>query len=133
MQTREKILLCAAGYLIAIVLWFSGASQALTDHQTVSDELDKKSKEQTDLKIKLSDQARQQQENQKIKAEIDQLRGSVPKSPDIDILVIDLEKMCLDSHLDLVSVEEPDKDKLKATESAEEASNQPPKVSGAVS
>lgn len=125
MQTREKMLLCVIGYIIAVVLWFSGASQALTEHQAKTDELDAKLKEQTELKIKLSDLSRLQQEKVKLEGEIDQLRGSVPKSPDIDILIIDLEKMALESGLDLVSVEEPDKDKLRATEAADqEASTQ---------
>jgi Tfp pilus assembly protein PilO len=125
MQTREKILLCVVGYIIAVVLWFSGASQALTEHQTKSDELDAKLKEQTELKIKLSDLSRLQQEKVKLEGEIDQLRGSVPKSPDIDILIIDLEKMALESGLDLVSVEEPDKDKLRATEAADQEAAAP--------
>lgn len=127
MQTREKILLCVIGYIIAVVLWFSGASQALTEHQTKTDELDAKLKEQTELKIKLSDLSRLQQEKVKLEGEIDQLRGSVPKSPDIDILIIDLEKMALESGLDLVSVEEPDKDKLRATEAADQEAAAPAK------
>lgn len=132
MQTREKMIICAAGYLIAGALWFSVTSPALTDTATKTEDLNSKTKEHTDLKIKLSGLARLEKERQTLESEIDRLRGSVPKSPDIDILIIDLEKMCLDSGLDLVSIGEPDKEKLRAIEGADDAAPAP-KVSSVIS
>jgi hypothetical protein len=131
MATREKLLLSIGGYLIAIALWFLVAQPSLTEVQTKMEDLSGKQKKQTELKIKLADNARLLKEKQVLEGDIEQLRGSVPKSPDIDILIIDLEKMCLDSGLDLVSVEEPDKDKLRLMEQPEESTSPtPPKVSG---
>lgn len=135
MQTREKIILCTAGYLVAVGLWFGVAQGALSEAQARAEELENKKKEATELSIKLKDKVHLQKEHDDLTRDIEQVRGSVPKNPDIDLLVIDLEKMCLDSGLDLVSVEEPDKEKLRASEAAgeEPASLPQPKVSGAVS
>lgn len=38
---------------------------------------------------------------------IDKLRGSVPKAPDIDLLTIDLERMCKDAGMNMVAIQTP--------------------------
>ncbi len=137
MKRNEKILVCAVAYLAAGGLWFAVASPAFNDSQQKSTELAAKTQENTELKIKLSDNARLQREHQQLQAEIDQLRGSVPKSPDVDVLIIDLEKMVLDAGMDIVSIDTPTPEKLKQVEESqgEEAPATPgaPRVSQAVS
>lgn len=120
MQAREKILICAGAYLMAATVWFTVASPAFTEAQEQMKQLADKNKENAELKLKLLELVQVEQEKRSLQNEIEQLRSAVPKSPDIDLLMIDLEKLCLDSGLDVVSLEEPDKDKLKQTELAQE-------------
>ncbi len=120
MKRNEKILVCAVAYLAAGGLWFAVASPAFNDSQQKSTELAAKTQENTELKIKLSDNARLQREHQQLQAEIDQLRGSV-----------------LDAGMDIVSIDTPTPEKLKQVEESqgEEAPATPgaPRVSQAVS
>jgi Tfp pilus assembly protein PilO len=119
MQFRDKILLCGAPYLVAGFLWFGVTSPALVADQEKNGELAEKQKEHIDLTTRLSDVQRQQEERARLDREIGDLRGSVPKSPDIDILLIDLEKMCLSSNMDIVGIEPPEKEKEKLAQESE--------------
>lgn len=113
MQTREKILICALPTVLAAVMWFAVTSQAVTDWQAKDQELKDKSKEQVVLKSKIASLNKLKNDQKRLEVDIESLRASVPKSADIDLLMIDLEKMCLESGMDLVSVQPPGKDKLK--------------------
>lgn len=113
MQTREKILVCALPFVLAAVMWFAVTSQAVTDWQAKDQELKDKAKEQIVLKSKIANLNKLKNDQKKLEVDIESLRSSVPKSADIDLLMIDLEKMCHESGLDLVSVKPPAKDKLK--------------------
>ncbi len=113
MQTREKILIAALPSVLAAVMWFAVTSQAVTDWQAKDQELKDKAKEQVVLKSKIANLNKLKNDQKMLEVTIESLRASVPKSADIDLLIIDLEKMCLESGMDLFSVEPPGKDKLK--------------------
>lgn len=113
MQTREKILIAALPSVLAAVMWFAVTSQAVTDWQAKDQELKDKAKEQVVLRSKIANLNKLKNDQKMLEVTIESLRASVPKSADIDLLMIDLEKMCLESGMDLVSVEPPGKDKLK--------------------
>lgn len=113
MQTREKILTCALPSVLAAVMWFGVTSQAVTDWQAKDQELKDKDKEQVVLKSKIASLNKLKNDQKRLEVDIEALRASVPKAADIDLLMIDLEKMCLESGMDLVSVQPPGKDKLK--------------------
>lgn len=119
MQVREKVLLCGMPYLVAGYLWFALTNPALMSGQDKNSQLAEKQKEQIELKTKLFDMARLEKEHARLEKEIADLRGSVPKSPDIDILLIDLEKMCLESGMEVVAVEPPEKEKQKTFDEEE--------------
>ncbi len=119
MQTREKVVVCAAPYLVGGYLWFALASPAMVSNQEKEAELVEKRREQIEISSRLFDVKHQQEERARLDREIGDLRGSVPKSPDIDILLIDLEKMCLDSNMDIVAIEPPERDKAKQAEEQE--------------
>ena len=108
MQLRDKILLCALPYAVAGYAYFALASPAMVANQEKEVELADKRREQIELSTRLLEVKRQQEEKARLDREIGDLRGSVPKSADIDILLIDLEKMCLDSNMDMVAIEAPD-------------------------
>ncbi len=113
MQTREKILIAALPSVLAAVMWFAVTSQAVTDWQSKEQELKDKAKEQVVLKSKIANLNKLKNDQKMLEVNIESLRASVPKSADIDLLMIDLEKMCLESGMDLVQVQPPGKDKLK--------------------
>lgn len=113
MQLREKILVCALPFALAAVMWFAVTSQAVTDWQAKDQELKDKSKEQVVLRSKINNLNKLKNDQKKLEVDIEALRASVPKSPDIDLLMIDVERMCHESGMDLVSVRPPAKDKLK--------------------
>lgn len=113
MQTREKILICALPFALAAVMWFGVTSQAVTDWQAKEQELKEKAKEQIVLKSKIASLNKLKNDQKSLELDIETLRSSVPKTADIDLLMIDLEKMCLDSGLDLVRLQPPGKDKMK--------------------
>lgn len=113
MQTREKVLIAALPLFLAIVMWFAVTSQAVTDWQNKDQELKDTAKEQLVLKSKIASLNKLKDDQKKLELDIEALRSAVPRSPDIDLLMIDLEKMCHESSMDLVSLKPPDKEKLK--------------------
>ena len=126
MQTRDKVILCAVPFLTSGYLWFSLVNPALLAGQDKSNELAEKKKQQIELKTKLFELARLEKEKSTLTNEVEDLRGSVPKNADMDILMIDLEKMCLESGMDIISVEEPEKQKQQQLEKIEEESHAHP-------
>lgn len=115
-QTREKIVLCVVPYLLGGYLWVSVTSPVFTERQEKDTQLNKKRHEQIELETKLHDITRLQKEKGELERSIQSLRSSVPKSPDTDVLLIDLENMAAVSGVDLVAIEPPEKDELKQME-----------------
>lgn len=120
MQLREKIMVTALLYLAGGYMWVSLASPAFMQNQDKNTELDGKKKEQAELKVKLANLATLQREQVELSKQIDELRGSVPKSPDSDILVIDLERMALASQLDILAFGPPEKEKEQMASDTEQ-------------
>jgi|GEM_PF-2224195 len=113
MQTREKILVAALPLVLAVVMWFAVTSQAVTDWQNKDQELKDTEKEQLVLKSKIASLNKLKDDQKKLELDIESLRSAVPKSPDVDLLMIDLERMCQETGMDLVSLKPPNKEKLK--------------------
>jgi Tfp pilus assembly protein PilO len=119
MQVKYKIVLCVAPYLVAVGTWFGLTNQSITDWQDKGKELDEKTQEQADLKSKLTQLNSVEKEKNSLDGEIQQLRASVPKNPDVDVLIIDMEKMALESDVDIVSIGKPTDSSMKAMSEAE--------------
>lgn len=130
MGLRDKILLCFVPFLLAAILWFSLASQAYTDWQEKDKQIEEKNQQQTQLRGKMANLARVNKEITALNLDIDSLRSAVPKSPDLDILLIDLEKMCLDSSMDLVAVDKPDAKSLSDTQAQDAEAKELASASG---
>ena len=125
MPFRDKILFCLVPYLLAFILWFSLAGQAFSDWQDKDKQISEKSKEEVDLRTRLFQLTKLQKQKTQLLSDIEQLRSAVPKSPNLDILLIDLEKMCLSSGMDLVGVEKASEKKIAdmTASDAEDESN----------
>ena len=71
-------------------------------------------KEQLDLKLK--DKQRIEREKQTLVSDIASLRNAVPKTPNLDLLLIDLEKLAVQANVDMIGVETPTSEDLKASQ-----------------
>ncbi len=110
MDPRVKALIVVLPLLIAAYVGFSLLMPALDESGAKDKAIEEKRVERDgyDTKIKAGSQvsAKQNQLNKEIAA----LRDSVPKAPDIDLLTIDLEKMCKDAGMNMVAIQGPKSD-----------------------
>ncbi len=112
MQTHEKIILCALLYLIPGYFLFSATIPAYITVQDQKNQLEKKRQQENELKSQLLQLRQLKKEHVFLENEIEMLRKQVPAKVNWDILTIDLEKLCLSSGLDMVSIQPPEKSKL---------------------
>ncbi|MBI4532916.1 MAG: hypothetical protein HY711_03130 [Candidatus Melainabacteria bacterium] len=120
MQAKEKVLICAFPYLAGGALWFALTNPAFMAAQDKNNELAEKKKEHVELTTKLAELARLEKEHKSLEEDIQHLRNSVPKSPDLDLFLVDFEKMCLELGMDIISIESPEREKQKLSESVEQ-------------
>jgi Tfp pilus assembly protein PilO len=112
MDIKIKALLAIAPFGIAVAVGTSLAMPAYNDYIAKSDQVDAKKTEQEQLQAKLSGKAKLQRDKAEIEKAVEGLRGSVPKKPELEILNMDLERMCDESGMDMVAFKEPDKEVL---------------------
>lgn len=116
MDLKVKIGICVAPYLLAVALWFVLTGPAFSIFQEKTTELDSKTRERDETKRQLKGLINIENQAKKVEADIEVLRASVPKDPQLDILIIDLERMCKESHIEVVSIEPPEQEKIKEAE-----------------
>ncbi len=119
MRTSYKILLCTVLFLFAAAISCFRVYPAFVEVEQKSADVKQRVDENRDLLKKLQDKKKTQEERNKLETQIQALRGSVPKSPELDLLVLDLEKLCHDCNLDLVGVENPDTEMLSQIKASE--------------
>ena len=105
MRTSYKIFLCVSLFVLALLVLATKVYPAFSELQAKVKENRDAATENASLLKKLDDRTRAQSENQSLESQIQSLRGSVPKSPELDLFVLDLEKLCQSCNLDLVGVE----------------------------
>lgn len=113
MDVKTKILICVLPILGAAGIGFGLVMPAYEEFSLKAKAVDDKKTEHQDLQAKLADRAKIQREMKDLNASVDQLRAAVPKKPELEILNIDLEKMCNESGMDMISFTEPDVETLK--------------------
>jgi len=121
MDLRTKAILCIVPFLVAAYVGFALAAPAVQLWQEKAAAVEEKRKEHEDLENKLRAKAKIQKEKADLNAAIDKLRDSVPKRPELELLNIDLEKMALESGIDIITFKEMDKDGLKTAGIQDEA------------
>jgi len=107
--------LLALGIFGSSVVW-----PIYLEYQQQTAELDSKKHENEILLNKLKAKNRAESERHNLETEIGTLRGAVPKSPELDLFLIDLDKMCNNAGVDLIAVEDPDPETVKAIDVSEE-------------
>ncbi|HEY9792656.1 MAG TPA: hypothetical protein V6D22_19805 [Candidatus Obscuribacterales bacterium] len=121
MDFKMKIVCAVAPFGIAAAVGFSLLQPAFQDYTEKAQNVDTRKHDSEELTAKLADRGKIMKEKTELEAAIESLRGSVPKDPGLDILNIDLEKMALDSGLDLISITAPNKEVLKKAGIADDA------------
>lgn len=120
MGRNYKILLCLGLFLGALMVGYFDVYPAFVDSQAKAVDL-KQREESNQLLVKqLQKKHLAEAEKTKLESDIQLLHGAVPKSPELDLLVLDLEKICTSCDLDLVGVENPDAEVLKQLSASEE-------------
>lgn len=110
MDPRIKALVVLFPFIIAGYVGFSLLQPALEECSTKDTTIGEKTKEKDDLDLKLTNASKVSAKKIQLEQEIDKLRGSVPKSPEIDLLTIDLERMCKDAKMNMVGILAPKTD-----------------------
>lgn len=113
MNVKTKVFLCLAPYLAAAGCAFGVLTTAIQESDETRQALEGLQSEQETLSKKSFAAIKAQQKKAELEKEISSLRNAVPKSPDIDLLNIDLEKMANESGINLVSFVPPDQETLK--------------------
>jgi len=120
MRNSYKILLCVSFFVIAVTILTTKDYPAFSELQLKAKEVGTSTQENAVLLKKLNERQRAEQEKQTLEGQIQSLRGSVPKRPELDLLVLDLEKLCQACDLDLVGVENLGSDALLQIKNADE-------------
>jgi Tfp pilus assembly protein PilO len=128
MDIKMKALVCFAPFGIAIAVGTSLAAPAYDQYNQRAANVDDKKKEVEELDQKLVNKNKIARQTVELQQAIDALRNAVPKYPDVELLAIDLEKMALESGLEVIAIKEPDKETLK--KAGLEAPEPPPEAAG---
>lgn len=122
MDIRIKALLAAFPFIIAAYVGFSMLQPAMDDANAKESQVSEKQSENEKLQTQLQGSKTVNQRLTQLTQEIEGLRQSVPKTPDTDLLAIDLEKMCRDAGMNMVAFL-PDKDREDSSAKAAAADN----------
>jgi len=107
MDIRIKLVLVAFPFIVAAYVGFSMLQPAMEEAKTKEAAVTEKDTENEGYKTKLAGSSKISQRQVELRQQIDQLRNSVPKEPDNDLLLIDVEKMCKDAGMSLISFTSP--------------------------
>lgn len=110
MSLPIKIVLAVMPFLVAVAVGILYLQPAIDELTAKSTQVDEKNKEKEDFTTKLNGEKKVQAKKMSLESEINNLRQAVPKQPDLELLTVDLEKMCKDSGIDLVSIQPPKTD-----------------------
>ncbi len=121
MTGRTRVLSCLLTFVITFAIAYAGIYPAFSELQLRTANLKDKQAENQQYLNKLTARSRAEIEKRNLETQIENLRKSVPKEPELDLVMLDLEKMCADSHIDMVGVENIEAEalaKLQATDKA---------------
>ncbi len=133
MNVKLKIVVAILPFGMAAAIGASLAAPAYDEYTLKAEQVAAKKAEQEDMSAKLAGQAKLQKQKKEIEASVAILRENVPKKPELEILNIDIEKMCTESNLDMVAFGEPNKEALKKAglDEEENAANAKKKIQAA--
>jgi Tfp pilus assembly protein PilO len=113
--TRFQYATLAVIYGLAILVFGLLVYPALTEESAKVADLAQHRKQKEQLDIKLKEKLRIDKEKQTLVADIASLRNAVPKEANIDLLLIDLERLAKQANVDLIGFETPGTEDVKET------------------
>lgn len=113
MSRDMQIFLCVVPYLFAVVIGIAYLPQALQENERLVGELANLKGEYQRLADKLKEKEQLLGEQKKLDKEIQKVRAAVPSTAEMDILLMDLEKLSNQAGTDLIAVEQPTMEKSK--------------------
>ncbi|MBC7999446.1 MAG: hypothetical protein IAF58_15955 [Leptolyngbya sp.] len=116
MPTRFQYAILAIVYGLVVVVGLSLLYPTIIEDTEKSTDLTQHVQQKEQLDTKLKDRLKIAQEKQALEADIASLRNAVPKDANIDLLLIDLEKLALRAGVDLIGVEAPGAEDVKASQ-----------------
>jgi len=119
MTVRTKLLLCVMMFVIVFAIVCSAIYPAYNELQLRSNDLKDKRQENQRYVSKLAARSKAELEQRNLENQILELRKAVPKEPELDLVMLDLENMSKDSNVDLVGVENIDPELLARMQTAE--------------
>jgi hypothetical protein len=110
-------------FIGAVALGTGAVLPAYQEDQAKRAEVAEKKQQNDVLVIKLRDRKNIQNERKNLESDISNLRSAVPKTAELDLFMIDLEKMCAQSGVDLIAVETPEAETLRNLDASEQEMN----------
>jgi len=100
-------------YGLAIVVFSTLVYPAITEETEKNTDLAQHRLQKEQLDEKLKDRQKVEREKQALVADIASLRNAVPKAVNIDLLLIDLERLASQANVDLIGFENPGTEEVK--------------------
>lgn len=119
MKKTTRIVIAYIPYIFAGTVFCTAVYPILTEDQSKRTELSQQQNDLQRLQAKLGDRNKVLSEQAHLEQDISTLRASVPKQPDLDILMLDLEKLSQQSGVDMIAVEPPEQKALKDLKASE--------------
>lgn len=116
MVTRFQYAAIAIVYGLTIIVCATMLYPCITEESAKMVDLTQHKQQKEQLDIKLKDRERVIREKQTLVSDIAALRNAVPKSPNLDVLLIDLEKLASEANVDLIAIENPGTQDLKESQ-----------------
>jgi hypothetical protein len=113
MRSSIKLAIGLLPFLAAGAMGSYVVLPAYQDDQSERADVASKQAENDLLVAKLRDRKKAETERKTLEGDIDMLRGSVPKAPELDLFMLDLEKMCKKAGVDLIAVETPEPEAMR--------------------
>lgn len=120
MRKSYKIIIATVPFIAAGFVLSALTYPKIIEDKDKSTELAQKDQQFQQLQAKLQQRVKAEQEKRTLETDIETLRGAVPKSPELDLAMIDLEKMCFESELHLLAVEAPTQEQMHKISSSEQ-------------
>lgn len=113
MDIKIKALIAIAPFGLSIAVGSTMAYPSYEEYNTKTQQVEEKKKEEEELQTKLAGRTKLLNDKKVMEAALEKLRSSIPKKPEQELLNIDLERMCEESGVDLVSIKDAEKEQLK--------------------
>ncbi|MBX9695181.1 MAG: hypothetical protein K2Z81_22535 [Cyanobacteria bacterium] len=111
MPVSRQLFLSILPYLVTVVLLISIVQPSLTEAYILGEQVDTSRKTFEDLSEKIKNRQQLIREKLRLDNDIEKLRSSLPRAPELDMLLLDIEKMSEQSHTDLIGLEPRDDSK----------------------